>query len=199
MNPALYVLDWWCRSWRLRSYVSGSLPHPAVVAMWHDEMLPVWRFFASVTAAALISYSRDGEWLARLLRRWRYTVVRGSRHRGGKEALHRLAALARQYTVLITPDGSRGPRHRFKPGAVVLAHRTQRPLLLCRIRARGIRFSRSWDRFLLPYPFAHIELFFSPPIRVPQDASPDEIDRWIQQCEQWLNLPPERLPECATS
>ncbi len=197
MNVLLSLLDYWCRSWHLHLHTTGELPQPSIVAMWHDEMLPVWRFFAPSSPVALVSQSRDGLLLAQLLQRWNYTVIYGSRHRGGKEALHILEAFARSRTVLLTPDGSRGPRHRFKPGAVVLAYRTQQPLILCRIRASGWRFRKSWDHFLLPYPFTTVHLFCSPPLSIPPQADRSEIDGWITRCEQWLNSPPEQLPQCA--
>lgn len=154
------------RTWRIR--VRGEIPSSGVVAFWHGEMLPVWAFFAGHGAVALVSRSRDGQRLAQLLERWGYHCVRGSSSRGGKESLEALITFARHgRLVLITPDGPRGPRGVVKRGAVLCAQHAHVPLHWCTVRCRWAwRFERSWDRFLLPLPFAQIELEFSEPIAV---------------------------------
>lgn len=190
------LLRWWCSSWQIDVVHPAPIVIPSIIAMWHDEMLPVWKYCARFRPVALVSRSKDGEILRSLLHHWGYTVVRGSRSHGGKEALQKLQEYAQRFCILLTPDGSRGPRHRMKPGAVVLAARTHVPLYLCRIKARGIRFRRSWDQFLLPYPFSPITLYFSPPILLPENASAEQISSWITQCEQWMNDSPESVVQC---
>lgn len=173
-------------TWRLKP--SGPVPSgPCVVAFWHDEMLPVWKLFAGTHATGLTSKSRDGGLLAALLQQWGYTVVRGSSSRHGREALEELVHHAEYGTVLVTPDGPRGPRHEFKPGAVVAAHRAGVPLYLCMVRAHGVRLNKSWDRFLVPLPFAAVDIVISFPISIPAEASREEISDIIHQCEELLN------------
>lgn len=181
-----FLLRCLAATWRIR--VVGTLPtSPAIVAFWHDEMLPVWKVFARSDAVGLTSKSRDGGLLAALLWKWRYTVVRGSSSRHGKEALEEVVRYANNHLVLITPDGPRGPRHEFKPGAVVAAHRAGVPLYLCMVQARGVRLKKSWDRFLVPLPFAAVRVAFSPPITVAAEATREEISALIRQCEHRLN------------
>ncbi len=173
-------------TWRLKP--SGSIPTgPCVVAFWHDEMLPVWKLFAGKGSIGLTSKSRDGGLLAALLEQWGYVVVRGSSSRHGKEALEELVSWAEERTVLVTPDGPRGPRHEFKPGAVVAAHRAGVPLYLCMVRARGVRLNKSWDRFLVPLPFAAVDVVISFPITVSPEANREEISDAIRRCEELLN------------
>lgn len=173
-------------TWRLR--VAGTVPEGAsVIAFWHDEMLPVWKLFAKRKAVALTSKSKDGGLLAALLEKWEYSVVRGSSSRAGREALEEIVGFARNHFVLITPDGPRGPRHEFKPGAVVAAHRAGVPLYLCMVKASGFRLKKSWDRFLVPYPFAAIDIVISFPIDVPPESDREAIADLIKQCERMLN------------
>lgn len=178
------------RTWRFS--VRGKLPsHPSVVAFWHDEMLPLWSLFArlqkkiqgSMRLSALTSLSKDGDILAHTLSDWGYDVVRGSSSKGGKEALEQMVALTQQSCMLITPDGPRGPRHVMKAGAVIAAQRTKSPLYLCRIAARGYRFERSWDKFLLPYPFARIEVS----ITTVEISDSSTISSALQDCERQMN------------
>ncbi len=173
-------------SWRIQA--QGVVPAaPAVLAFWHDEMLPVWRYFATQGAVALTSLSSDGDLLAALLQSWNYRVVRGSSSRGGSAALDEMIALARDNLLLITPDGSRGPRHHCKAGAIVAAARSGAPLYLCRAHCRGYRLEKSWDKFLIPWPLARIELQFSGPFHIPAEADRSTISAWIEQCTTMLN------------
>ena len=181
------------RTWRFS--LQGEMPSsPAVVAFWHDEMLPLWSVFArkkaraqgSTTLSALTSLSKDGDILAQLLRDWGYIVVRGSSSKGGKEALEQMIRLARHSILLITPDGPRGPRHVMKAGAVIAAQRADVPLYLCRIAARGRRFERSWDKFLLPYPFVKISVIIAKAM-LPASNEEHQVAEALRECERHLH------------
>jgi lysophospholipid acyltransferase (LPLAT)-like uncharacterized protein len=183
-------------TWRFT--VQGSLPRsPAVLAFWHDEMLPVWKFFAHTDdgqqgnkrPTALTSLSKDGNLLAQTLADWGYNIVRGSSSRGSKEALETAQTLATESLMLITPDGPRGPRHSMKIGAVVAAHRAGVPLVLCRAETQwGKRLERSWDKFLVPLPFARVRITFSEPIIIPTTASRADVESARHRAESWLGV-----------
>ena len=97
LKAASVLLRAWAATWRLRvvelepNAAKLTISTPAVIAFWHDEMLPVWLLFsdrrAFPRAVALTSLSRDGDILARLLHDWQYDVVRGSSSKGGSEAM----------------------------------------------------------------------------------------------------------------
>lgn len=167
------------RTWTIR--VHGRLPTgPSIVAFWHGEMLPVWFSFRALRPVALVSSSKDGSLLSRLLQDWGYTVVLGSSSKGGKEALDQLVHEASSKVVLITPDGPRGPLHQAKPGAVIAAHRAGVPLILVRMStSRSKVFARSWDRFQLPLPFAKVDLHVDDQWSIPPDASREQLDSMI--------------------
>lgn len=171
-------------SWRIT--VIGEAPQsPAVVAFWHGAMLPVWTYFKRKNAYAMVSESKDGEKLADLLRSWGYEFVRGSSSKSGKNVLDQALHRANHNFLLMTPDGPRGPRQRFKPGAAVISHRTGVPLYLCKVDVKSkFVFSKSWDKFEAPYPFSKIILEFSEPINVDASADRDEIDGIIKFCEK---------------
>jgi lysophospholipid acyltransferase (LPLAT)-like uncharacterized protein len=66
-------------------------------------------------------------------------------------------------TVAFTPDGPRGPRHVFAPGALIVAQRTGRPIVGIGVSASRAWHVRSWDRHLVPKPFATVTLRYSQP------------------------------------
>lgn len=177
------------RTWAIR--VHGRLPTgPSIVAFWHGEMLPVWFAFRALRPVALVSSSKDGSLLSRLLQDWGYGVVLGSSSKGGKEALEQLVHEASSRVVLITPDGPRGPAHQAKPGAVVAAQRAGVPLILVRMRAsRSRTFERSWDKFQLPMLFASIDLYVDQHWSIPANASRELVESSINEMnERMYNL-----------
>ncbi len=175
------------RTWTIR--VHGRLPTgPSIVAFWHGEMLPVWFAFRALRPVALVSSSKDGSLLSRLLQDWGYGVVLGSSSKGGKEALEQLVHEASSRVVLITPDGPRGPAHQAKPGAVVAAQRAGVPLILVRMKAsRSRTFERSWDKFQLPKLFASIDLYVDQHWTIPLDASREFVESSINEMNERMH------------
>jgi lysophospholipid acyltransferase (LPLAT)-like uncharacterized protein len=140
---------------------------PFVLVFWHGSMLWPWWRFRHCNAAALVSMSSDGQLLADILRRWGYTVVRGSSSRGSKEAMQAMRDIVRAGHVLcVTPDGPRGPRHEMKMGAVRVAQTMNIPLVIVSVGYVRGRHLRSWDRFEIPLPFSRSYVHFSSPITI---------------------------------
>ena len=111
-----------------------------VIAFWHGTMIIPWFFFRKHKMSALVSGSKDGELLFRVLKKWKYNVQRGSSSKGGKDALEKLIELAEEkYSVAITPDGPGGPVFKMKPGAVIVSKKSQTPLIMV-----GIGIDKKW-------------------------------------------------------
>ncbi len=150
-------------------------PRPLIYAVWHGRILMVpWlsaRFERARAVRVLASRSRDGELVARWVARFGMSVVRGSSSRGGAGALRALAAAVRAgQDVAVVPDGPRGPRERLQAGLVVLAAVTGAPVIPLGFAARPARRLHSWDRFLVPLPFARAAVVFGKAATVPRDA-----------------------------
>lgn len=165
-------------TWRHRSV--GTPNQPCVIAFWHGEMLPIWYALRHRHATALVSASKDGSILASLLEKWGFLVVRGSSSRGGAEALHAMVSALENTMVLMTPDGPRGPNRHAKAGATVAAHRASRPIVAATVRCTHYVRLSSWDRFMIPLPFARIIVRFSDPMHVQADAD-GRLDDAIHQ------------------
>jgi lysophospholipid acyltransferase (LPLAT)-like uncharacterized protein len=97
---------------------------PTMIALWHGQMLPLLPHHRGQGVAVLVSEHRDGEIITRVLRAFGFETVRGSTSRGGARALLEMSRVLRAgREVAVTPDGPRGPRHAFAPGALVAAQR----------------------------------------------------------------------------
>ncbi len=140
---------------------------PFVLVFWHGSMLVPWWLLRNRGAAALVSMSRDGEILARVLSAWGYDVLRGSSSRGGKEAMAAMRGVLNAGSLLcVTPDGPRGPACEMKMGAVRAAQTTGAPLLCMAATASRHWNLRSWDNFEIPLPFSRVRVEFLAPERI---------------------------------
>jgi lysophospholipid acyltransferase (LPLAT)-like uncharacterized protein len=159
-----------------------------VLAFWHGTMLLPWYLHGSPNFTALTSKSKDGDLLAKILKKWKYQVVRGSSSTGGDIALGIMVDHARnKYSIAITPDGPRGPRQKFKAGAVVTAKKTKSPLVLAGVAFKRKKILSNWDKFEIPYFFTAAKVVYSDPIYVDSDLSYEETSAVISKCDEELN------------
>ena len=161
-----------------------------VAVFWHYSVFPIIAVNRGRDRgwAAMVSASEDAEFVARILARQGVVSVRGSRHRGGLAALKGLIGLMRQgYNAVIVGDGSKGPARVMQAGAILLASKSAAPILPMAVAADRYWTFRSWDRTLLPKPFAHLDLWYGEPMTVPEKAGQEEIERCRLEMEQRLN------------
>jgi len=161
-----------------------------VAVFWHYSVFPIIAVNRGRNRgwAAMVSASDDAEFVARILARQGVVSVRGSRHRGGLAALKGLIGLMHQgYNAVIVADGSQGPARVMQAGAVLLASKSVAPILPMAVAADRYWAFRSWDRTLLPKPFARLDLWYGEPLTVPEKAGAEEIERYRLEMEQRLN------------
>jgi hypothetical protein len=132
----------------------------------------------------LISEHRDGEMVAQAAESLGYGLVRGSTTRGGGRALIGLVrALQSGKRVAITPDGPKGPPRQFAQGALVAAQRSDAFILPVAVSASRAWHLRSWDRFMIPKPFARLTIAYGTPSKVTSASvrtAGDEAPRFEQ-------------------
>jgi lysophospholipid acyltransferase (LPLAT)-like uncharacterized protein len=159
-----------------------------VLAFWHGTMLLPWYLHGSPDFAGLTSQSKDGDLLAKILRKWKYKVIRGSSNVGGDEALDTMIDLSKnKYSIAITPDGPRGPQHKFKAGAVITAKKTNIPVVLAGVGFKRKKILKNWDQFEIPYFFSKAKIVYSYPIYVNSNITYEETSSVILICEEKLN------------
>jgi hypothetical protein len=160
--------------------------HNAVIPVyWHQHALFAVRYLLEQRSLGLklgflISPSVDGEIPAMLVQRAGGVAIRGSSTYTGARALRDYyEAVVRQgVSPGITPDGPRGPRNEFKPGAILLAQLTGRPIVPIAYAASRAYVFRTWDRFVLPWPFSRIVIAVGEPRIVPKGMDADALARW---------------------
>jgi lysophospholipid acyltransferase (LPLAT)-like uncharacterized protein len=151
---------------------------PFIPAIWHRGLFVGVVFMRDRDATVPISLSRDGDWIDAVLKRMGFAeAARGS---SSKAATTLLRSLIRQVRkgglVAMLPDGPRGPARDAKPGVVALARATQTPLIPVGVAIDRCWEFGSWDRTVLPKPFARVVLRYGEPLEVPKRAGAEEIE-----------------------
>jgi lysophospholipid acyltransferase (LPLAT)-like uncharacterized protein len=160
-------------SWRMR-VVNGERVEMLrkngsafIFAIWHGHLLPGLWHHREEGVTVLISEHRDGEIVARAAESLGYGLIRGSTTRGGGRALISLVRELRAgHEIAITPDGPRGPAGKFAPGALVAAQRSHAFILPVAVSASRSWHLKSWDRFMIPKPFARVTIAYGVPTKV---------------------------------
>jgi lysophospholipid acyltransferase (LPLAT)-like uncharacterized protein len=160
-------------TWRMRAVNDEALNEarrtgqPVLFALWHGELLPLLWHQRARGVGVVISDQRDGESNAQIDESLGYRTVRGSSSRGASRALLGLVRVMEEgHDGAITPDGPRGPARVFAPGAAIAAQRTGVPIVPIRASASRAWRLKSWDRFLIPKPFARVTVTMGPLTRV---------------------------------
>jgi lysophospholipid acyltransferase (LPLAT)-like uncharacterized protein len=159
--------------------------HGAVIPVyWHQHMLFAVRGLLDLQpdglrVGFLISPSVDGTAPAMLVGKIGGHVIRGSSTHTGARALRDYyeTIVKQEISPAITPDGPRGPVHEFKPGAVMLAQLTGRPILPVSVAASRTWPFRTWDRFELPLPFSRVVIAYGEPVRLPRGVDAESLSR----------------------
>jgi len=192
------VRGWWRLARVVRvegeAYLQEALARaPSLVpCYWHQHQLYCSKFLLEqrnrgLTVGWLISPSVDGELGAMMVRRIGGAVIRGSSTHTGARALrdYYQALVKDNVSPVITPDGPRGPAFKFKPGALLLAQMSGRPILPMSYAASRAWLIK-WDRFVIPWPFARIAIAIGPPYYAPRVTDAAGLEALQAQMEQEL-------------
>jgi lysophospholipid acyltransferase (LPLAT)-like uncharacterized protein len=147
------------------SIVAGG--RQPIFAFWHGRILPATLFWRDRGIVVMTSRNFDGEWIARIIRRFGYGTARGSTSRGGARALVQLRReLEAGHPAGFAVDGPRGPARVAQPGAVFLAGATGHPILPFHIDADRCWIAGRWDQTQVPKPFSRVGIAIGAPIVV---------------------------------
>jgi len=160
---------------------------PVILLVWHGRIFLAPYFFRNRGVMPLVSPSRDGEIVTRIVSRWGYKVSRGSSSHSIVRAWFEMKReLEAGGEVIIVPDGPRGPARELKPGCIKLAQQTGAPLVPFTFSASRTMELASWDRFLIFMPFARVRAFLGDPIAVDPSLRGEALDAERKRIERLL-------------
>lgn len=160
----------------------------AVFVTWHQRMLMLARYFGPRRLTIMISQSRDGEYGARIAAKLGFSSVRGSSTRGGMRALRLLSKAIREGACGgMLADGPQGPPRVAKVGTVLSARDAGVPIIPVVWSADRCWVLNSWDRYMIPKPFARVAVYYGEPIWVPPRVRGEALEGCRRLLEDRLN------------
>jgi hypothetical protein len=162
-------------------------PERVIYIFWHEHMLIPAYFYGRKDLFVLASPHADGQWMAGMLERLGFSIVRGSSNNGGSEAMRQMMRLAGQVDFAISPDGPRGPRRQVKDGPIYLAARTGMPIVPVGFSCVRQWRAKSWDRLMVPKLFTRGYGVAGEPIRVPRGLGKDALEEHRTRVENALH------------
>ncbi len=161
---------------------------PFIVSFWHYGVIYIVYQARSLPYVAMVSASKDGEYVSRILQSKGFSTVRGSRNKGALGALKGLMReMKKGKTAVLVADGSQGPARKAQSGSILLAGKTGAPIVPVGWAASRYKTFRSWDRTALPMPFAKMVIYYGKPISVPAGMKSDELEKYRLQLEESLD------------
>jgi len=158
-----------------------------LLCTWHQQFFSAIRHFkeyAPLQPGLMISRSFDGEIIAGIANRTGWYTMRGSSSRGGREALSGMIRKLKETGLAAhIVDGPRGPAGVVKAGAVRLANAAGAAIVPFYTSADRAWYFGSWDRFMLPKPFARVTIRFGDIIPWKAMENEDEFERQTKNLE----------------
>ncbi len=160
---------------------------PFILTFWHYNVLYASLSGGRLPMVAMVSPSKDGEFIARIMESKGITTVRGSRSKGGVGAIKGLLKAVRQgLSPVIIADGSQGPAQVVQGGSIIIAGRAGIPIVPMNWAFSRYKLFSSWDKTLLPLPFARMVWVVGEPLQVPKGLDGEEVEAYRLLLEERL-------------
>jgi len=160
-----------------------------ILAFWHSRILLISYLYKNQNAVIMVSPSRDGEIIARIVQQQGHETIRGSTFKSGRTAMIKLIKKIKHERKpgVVIPDGPRGPRFKAQPGIITLAKMTGYAIVPVSYSGKRLAIFSSWDRFIVPYPFTKCRVTYGDPIYVSKNVGKEEEKNLLMECEKTLN------------
>lgn len=168
-----------------------------ILAFWHNRIFLATYYFRFRGIIVMSSQSFDSEYVARFIQRFGFGIVKGSSTRGGVGGLVEMIRLMKKgFPTGFSVDGPKGPVYRAKTGTLLVAKKTENPVLPFSVEAENYWTIKSWDKLQIPKPFTRAKVLIAEPIEVLSDADDLEmknrhlelqkkLDNLVALGEQW--------------
>ena len=162
-----------------------------IINIWHNRLLmlpPLFELPLRKRTVAVISASRDGQYIADFAAQFGAKSIRGSSTRQGVKVLHdAIKTIQGGCMVVFTPDGPRGPRYHMSKGPIHIASQLGIPVVALGINYSSYWSVKSWDAFRIPKPWSKLTLIIGKELHIPPNLTADELEHWRKEAENELN------------
>jgi lysophospholipid acyltransferase (LPLAT)-like uncharacterized protein len=161
---------------------------PGIGVFWHGRLLMMPRLYKGKKLSFLVSPHRDGQIVGRALKRFGFHAILGSTNRRGFSAFKQMLRANREGSdIALVPDGPKGPRYQVQIGVIELAKLTGRPVVPVTFSSSKRKLFKTWDQFLLPYPFSRGVFIWGEPVYVDPKGDRTHLEERRALLERRLN------------
>jgi hypothetical protein len=161
---------------------------PGIGVFWHGRLLMMPRIYKGKKLSFLVSPHRDGQIVGRALKRFGFHAILGSTNRRGFSAFKQMLRANREGSdIALVPDGPKGPRYQVQIGVIELAKLTGRPVVPVTFSSSKRKLFKTWDQFLLPYPFSRGVFIWGEPVYVDPKGDRTHLEERRALLERRLN------------
>jgi hypothetical protein len=163
-----------------------------IFAVWHQANFVLFYVHRREKDCIYTASGRRGEILTRAVKRFGYEIVRApfeeSKLAGARSVLQMLSLLDQSYDGVIAVDGPQGPIFKIKPGIIYIAKKSGAVILPIGLGiSRKLVFRWRWDKYIFPLPFSRAVINVGPPFPLPEELTPENIDRSCRELEQVMH------------
>lgn len=156
-----------------------------IFAIFHANVYFSPILYRGLDVYVLISKSKDGDMIDRIVKSFGNKSIRGSTSRGGSAALRQMIKAAKSGGRLaFTPDGPRGPAFKVQPGVIGAAAACRVPVIPAHYESTRQKVAGSWDSHRVPLPFGKIVVSFGEPVEIPSKLKEEEFEYWQKVVEE---------------
>ena len=185
------VLGWTMKFEEVHPEIPRSFQENGILgigAFWHGRLLMMPLVYKRKKLSFLVSPHRDGQIVGTALKRFGFHAIPGSTNRKGFSAFKQmLRAIQDGSDIALTPDGPRGPRCEVQIGVIELAKLAGRPVVPLTFSASKRKLFKTWDQFLLPYPFSRGVFIWGEPVYVDPKGDRPHLEERRALLERRLN------------
>ncbi len=144
-----------------------------IYSFWHNRIFYLPYLYRKSNIAVMVSLHKDGELIARVMKKLGLVAIRGSTTRGGIRALVNIIKYIKENNISIafTPDGPKGPKYEIQEGVLLAAQKSKAPIVPICWNCKKKKILNSWDNFILPYPFNTFVTVYGNPIWINDNDS----------------------------
>lgn len=158
------------------------------MASWHQRFFGGIIYNSRLRLSIMISQSKDGEVISRVIKKLGMNPVRGSGRKGAlKASLEIIKHLKKGKNIGHVVDGPLGPPFIVKGGIIYFAQKSGAPVIISAISAKRYWEFNSWDRFRVPKPFSPVLIEYSKPFYVSPDINDKELEENRLKLEKFFN------------
>ena len=162
---------------------------PFILAFWHSQLMMIGFVWKSKTTLNMLASSHsDGRFGAYIAEHFNLKNI-------SIEARNKSPSLRQIFKILnngnylgITPDGPRGPNQKVSEGIIKIAINSQVPIVPLGFASNRNFKLKSWDSFLITYPFSKCKFVWGKPINIPPKTKDNEIEKYKEILENEINF-----------